>query len=543
MVVDPSDAGDELLLTGGTVYARLPAAAGVRGGVRVRGGEIVAVGAADELGAAGPRCRRVDLAGGCVLPGWIDAHTHLLAHARASGQLDLTGTLSAAETARRAAGARGDGWILGRGWERHQWRDPTPPHRRLLDAVTGPRPALFVAHDGHAGWANSAALARAGIDARTSDPVGGRIEREADAAPTGLLLENALDLVARVVERPARADERALLEAALHHLVALGVTGIHDLEDGRAFGLFLDLARDGALPLRVEFYFPGERLDELERLGVATGLGDDRLRVAGVKFFLDGTLGSRTAAMLAPYEGDPDHCGMLLLAPDEFAAQAGRAAAAGLAVAVHCIGDRAVRVALDVLERLPRARAPHRIEHAQCVDPADIGRFARAGVVASMQPAQLFLDMEPAEREWGERASRAYPFRSLLGSGALLAFGSDVPVEDPDPRRGLYAAVARCGLDGAPAGGWHGEEAVALGAALAAYSEGAARAGGSPPPRGRLEVGAPADLVVLARDPFARPPADLLSNPVVLTLVGGVPVHSMPDAACDLGKVVPARIR
>ncbi|MBI3273041.1 MAG: amidohydrolase [Planctomycetes bacterium] len=500
----------------------------VASALQIRAGRIAALGEDRDLGPPGPGCRRIALDGATVLPGWVDAHTHLLGYARSRRQVDLSGTRSAAEVARRMAGAPGSGWLVGRGWERHAWVDAAPPDRALLDSISEGRPALAIAHDGHQGWANSLALAQAGIDAGTPDPPGGKIVHAPSGEPTGLLLENALDLVARRVERPSAAEERALLREALGRLVRLGLTRVHDLEDGRAFAHLLALEQDGELPLPVDFFFPGERLEELERLGLAAGLGNERLRVAGVKFFLDGTLGARTAAMLAPYERDPGHQGMLLLAADEFRLRAGRAAAAGLPVAVHCIGDRAVRTALDVLEGLPRLRAPHRIEHAQCVHPDDLPRFARARIVPSMQPAQLFLDLEPAEREWGARARWTYPFRSLLATGAAPAFGSDCPVEDPDPRRGLFAAVARRQVDGTPREGWHPEEALSLREALFAYSIGAAAAAGGAegPSRGTMAVGARANLVVLERDPFLGPTSDLLTNPVLLTVIDGRVAHS-----------------
>jgi predicted amidohydrolase YtcJ len=308
------------------------------------------------------------------------------------------------------------------------------------------------------------------------------------------------------------------------HLATLGITAVHTFEGLEDLSIYRELEREGRLPLRLLVHLAAGELDDALALGLPSGFGSDRLRLGGVKFFLDGAIGSRTAHLLEPYLDGNENRGVETLPRDRFEAQVVRAQNGGIVPVVHAIGDAATRIALDVFEAHPPPFPlpfPRRIEHAQLVHPDDRPRFARAGVVASMQPSHLFVDIEILQRCLGDRCDRAFPLASLLRAGAVIAFGSDAPIEDPDPRRGLYAAVARARPDGHPEGGWHPDESIGIGDAVDAYTLGGAIAGGVDHRQGRIRPGADADLVVLEGDPFAARPEELLEMRVRRTLVAG----------------------
>ena len=346
--------------------------------------------------------------------------------------------------------------------------------------------------------------------------------RDGSGQPTGLLLERAVELVTRVLPRPpADRMDQALLDAqAEAH--RLGVTGIHDVEDDAARAAFGRLDAAGRLRLRVLFHTPVGSLPTLVRAGDRSGTGSEWLVQGGVKMFLDGSLGSRTAWMLQPYEGSRDR-GMPLTDADEAACAMRLAAEHGIACTVHAIGDAAVRRALDLMTPLPRAALPHRIEHFQCVHPADLDRAAQAGIVASMQPAHLLTDIPLVDRHWGARGAGAYPFRSLLQRGTAVVFGSDVPVASIDPRDGVFAALDRTLADGTPADGWRPQERVTFGDVLRAYTAAAAIAAGAQRRRGTLAAGMDADFVAWAVDPAVERGngAAFRAGRAELTVVGG----------------------
>jgi predicted amidohydrolase YtcJ len=450
-------------------------------------GRILAVGAAArQVGEA----EVVELAGR-ALPGLADAHIHLEGLARLELQLDLAGSRSLEDALtrvrRRAASLPAGAWLVGRGWYNDAWPDRRFPDRWHLDGVAGDRPVLLVRKDAHSAWLSSAALAAAGIDRDTPDPPGGVIDRDGAGEPTGIVRETAVHVVQRRVPAIAEADIDRAMTAALRKLARAGLTSVHSMDTPAAFASLARLHDREPLPLRVSYNLPAARLEHAERLGLRGGLGDDHLRLWGVKAFLDGSLGSRTAEML-------DGAGLAVLPQPELVDLARRCAAAGLNLCLHAIGDGAVRRALDALEPLAGAwpRWRPRIEHAQCVAAADVARFRRAGVVASMQPIHAVADRELADREWPGRTGDAYAWRTLQDAGAVLAFGSDAPVETADPLAGLDAATAW-----RRRAGWHPELALTPPRALRAYTWGAAYAVGMEDRLGRLRAGMLCDLTVV----------------------------------------------
>jgi len=462
-------------------------------------GQVRAVGVARELARRVPsRVPRYEYPGALVTPGFVDGHTHFAMWAVSRRRVRLAGARTRAEALQRiAAGTATQGWVLGHGWDANHWE--APPDRFALDRVQS-LPVFLTSLDVHAAWVNSAALAVARIGRDTPDPIGGRIVRDATGEPTGLLLERAVELLIPHLPEPAPADLADAVREAQREAHRLGITGIHDVETPSALAAFRTLEQAGELRLRVLFHPPVAELPVLLRHGVRSGQGTTWLRLGGVKLFLDGSLGSRTAWMLEPYEDGRD-AGMPVATEREARAAMQAAAAAGIACTVHAIGDAAVRRALDLIAGLPRVGLPHRIEHFQCVHPADLKRAAELGVVSSMQPAHLLVDIPLAERHWGRRSRGAYAFRSLLEQGTILAFGSDVPVASLDPREGVWAAMERVSGDGSPPRGWYPEERLGFEAVVRAYTQGNAIAAGVADRRGSLAPGMDADLVVWEVDP------------------------------------------
>ena len=487
-------------------------------------GIIRALGPAQVIESAVPRAvPRFDLPGALVTPGFVDGHTHFAMWALNRRRVQLAGARTRAEAVHRVGAARPvQGWILGQGWDANGWADP--PERQSLDAVTSV-PVYLDSLDVHAAWLNTAALRRCGIARETPDPFGGRIARDASGQPTGLLLERAVELALPHLPSPPAGEVVEAVQDAQAEAHRLGVTGIHNVEGDLAWDAFGALESADQLRLRVLFSPPVELLPRLLGAGTRSGKGSAWLTIGGVKLFLDGSLGSRTAWMLEPYEGVRER-GMPIT--DEAVAwEAMRLAAeGGIAVAAHAIGDAAVRRALDLMERLPPVAIPHRIEHLQCVHPDDLARAGRAGIVSSMQPAHLLTDIPLVDRHWGGRGRGAYAFRSLLAAGNAIVFGSDVPVASLDPRDGVFAALERKGFDGAPSAGWRPEERLGFEEVVHAYTVAAARAGGVAHRRGTLAPGQDADLVAWEVDPLAeRGDGEAFrGGRAILTVVGGIPV-------------------
>ena len=524
----------DLVLHQGNVYTMDRAAPRARA-VAIAGDRIVAVGEnAAILDLLAPDGRAIDLEGRTVLPGFTDAHLHLLSFGLSLGQIDLAGAATLedalARVAARAKTVPHGQWLVGRGWDHSLWGAGALPTRQDLDRVAPRHPVRLQHKCGHASWVNTRALELAGITKDTSDPPGGEIERSPAGDAAGVLKEGAMALVTRLLDEPPLDEAAEAIRAAVPHAHRAGLVGVHTMEGPLAFRALQRVRAAGELTLRVLITVPESKLAAAVEVGLRSGFGDEWLRIGGVKSFADGALGSRTAYLLAPYEGEREYCGISTATPKDLRETVDKASRAGLAAFVHAIGDRANRETLDAVEASRAAGAGlhlrHRIEHAQLLDPADVGRFAALGVVASMQPIHATQDIRIADAHWGARGAGAYAFRSLLDSGATLAFGSDCPVEDLSPLVGIHAAVTRRRADGSPGpDGWYPEQRLTVEEAVRAYTMGPAYAGGGETLTGCLAPGKLADLVVLSQDIFTVDPMAILETDVVATLVGGECVH------------------
>jgi predicted amidohydrolase YtcJ len=526
----PGTAADprSLLVLADRVYPSFDGGAtGGADALLVHAGRVVAAGSAKDVAGLHAGAAVLDLRGHTVTPGFADAHIHLIEWALSRRQPDLTGSATPEEAVALLSGLAGAGeWLVGHGWSGNRWG--RLPDRHLIDRVVGAVPVVLRSQDMHALWVSTKALELCAIGRDTPNPEGGVIVRDAAGEPTGVLLETAMALV---VNRMPRASDRAIADMVLdgqRALHALGVTAVHSFPSVHAqepldLRVLELLAAGGELRLRVLQQLPERLLEAAISLGLRSGAGGDWIRIGGVKLFLDGSLGSRTAWLHEPYAGSED-VGIALYEPDTFRAVVRRAAEAGLSSTVHAIGDAAVDLALEVFSdpALVRAALPHRIEHVQLCSPARFGAAGSAGIVQSMQPAHLMTDWRPADRLWGaERCRGAYAFRSLGSSGGVLAFGSDGPVADPDPRLGLYAATMRQDAEGEPCGGWFPEERLTTMEALWCYTGGAAAAAGQTGQQGALTPGAWADFVAWDRDPAQLTGRDLLRLECRATVVGG----------------------
>ncbi|RZA16070.1 MAG: amidohydrolase [Lysobacteraceae bacterium] len=500
-------------------------------------GKILGVGELDALLARYPKARRLDLGAATVVPGLIDAHAHVSGQGFAMMGADLVDTTDKQQVFDRlrakAAGLKPGEWLLGNGWDQNDWPEQVFPTAAELDALFPDRPVWLSRIDGHAGWANSAAMGAVARDlSGTWQPDGGMIQRDAAGKPTGIFIDNAMLLLEEARPAPDQATmERALvlgMQAAVEH----GLTGVHDA------GITLDelhryqrLADRGAMPLRIYAMADGnkEALEFLCRDGLYRH-PSGRLQMRAVKLYADGALGSRGAALLEDYSDDHGNRGLLLMSPGELATASAKAKRCGVQVATHAIGDRGNRLTLDTYEKALGADAAGdhrwRVEHAQILSLGDVPRFHQLHVIASMQPTHATSDMPWAQDRLGPaRIVGAYAWRTLRDSGARLALGSDFPVEQVDPRLGLYSAVARADADGRPAGGWLPQEKLTAFEALRGFTLDAAYAGFAEAELGSLQAGKRADFVVLAEDPLAVPDAALRSLTVLATYVDGKPVY------------------
>ena len=498
-------------------------------------GRILALGSAAELHARYPGARQVDVGAATVVPGLIDAHGHVASLGFEQMQARLAGASSLAEALQRLedfAAGQPDGWVLGRGWDQNLWPGQEFPTAADLDALFPDRPVWLRRVDGHAGWANSAAMALVERDLSGDwQPEGGRILRDARGRPTGVFVDAAMDLVTAAMPAGDAALTTRALELGMASAVAHGLTGVHDAGVSlQQLDAYRALADAGRMPMRVYAMADGDSaaLARLCTEGLYAHPGG-RLEMRAVKLFSDGALGSRGAALLEDYSDEHGNRGLLLLTPEQMADVVVRARDCGVQVASHAIGDRGNRVVLDAYEAAlgeDGEALRWRVEHAQILEPDDLPRLAGLGVIASMQPTHATSDMPWAEDRIGpERVLGAYAWRRLRDSGARLALGSDFPVESVDPRLGLYSAVTRTDAQGLPVGGWHPQEKLTAFEALRGFTLDAAWAGFAEDEVGSLAPGKHADFVVLAEDPLAIDPDGLDELTVLSTWVDGEPVY------------------
>jgi hypothetical protein len=503
----------------------------------IEGERILAVGGPELITEFDGRAEVRDLGGRIVLPGLTDAHLHLLQYALGLRKVgcetpSLASCLEA--VAARARETPAGEWILGHGWAQNDWPDLPPegggfPTADLLDVTAPGHPVYLTAKSLHAGWLNSAAMRLAGISSSTPDPPDGKIVHDAAGAPTGILLEGAMGLASQALPAATVQEAAAAIERAQPLLWKLGLTAVHDFDQRTCFMALQLLRQQGRLNLRVTKSVPVDLLPQAHALGLRTGFGDDMLRIGSVKVFMDGALGPRTAAMFQAYLSEPENRGILNVDGEELFEIGRRASEVGLSVAAHAIGDRANHEALNAFEQLrahegelglPALR--HRIEHVQILHPVDRPRLAALKIIASMQPIHAISDMSAADRYWGKRSRYAYAWKTQQNQGARLIFGSDAPVESPNPFLGLHAAVTRRRPDGSPAPeGWYPAERVTMRTALEAYTVGPAFAAGMEDRLGKLKPGQLADLIVVDKDPFTCPPDDLLALGASATMLAG----------------------
>ena len=504
-------------------------------------GRILAVGSNDEVRRPGGQYTDlIDLKGKTVLPGFIDAHIHVLETAYRTHNIDAETCSSedaVAELVReRAAQTLPGRWILGGHWDKNHWSGNHFPTKASLDRAAPHHPVALWSNDGHVLWVNSLALQRAGITAETPEPTTGAILRDGTGEPIGILEEQAAtDLVARVIEKRDPETNRLMIRRIQSELQRHGITTIHDIEGETSLRLFQEMRDEGSLGIRVNMILPRHALPGLRAMGIKNE-DNDLLRVGGIKIFADGTLGSQTAAMLESFEGSSNNLGILTVPEDEMMSTVSDATAMGLTIAIHAIGDRAARVALNSIERAqqilqekgtpfdPASGLRYRLEHVQLIAPEDLERMRRLGVVASIQPFHAVADRDIAERYWGKRHRRAYAYRTMREMGIPLALGSDAPVEIFDPIRILCAATLR--RDPAlQRPSWLPDQALSVQDALWGYTMGAAYAGAEEQRKGSLSKGKLGDAVVLRENILSNPQEKMAENGVQATILGGTIVY------------------
>jgi len=502
-------------------------------------GRVLATG--DEaLLEAHPDATRIDGQGRVVLPGLIDAHAHVTSLGFLETQVNVMGIDTLGDTVaavrKFAESNPGAPWILGRGWNQVLWESNAFPTAADLDAVIADRPVWLRRVDGHAGWANTAALKLAGIDRDTPDPVGGKIVRDENGAATGVFVDTAMDLVASHVPKPDKAATRAAVRAANDVMLSEGITGVHDAGiDVPTAEVYMAMADDGELGVRI-YAMTGGAGEVLDAIGEPIyGYGNDHLDISAVKLYSDGALGSRGAAMIEPYSDDAENRGLAFFTQEELDAMVAKANGMGFQVGIHAIGDLGNRMSLDAFEKVQGGKPSplrNRIEHAQIVALEDIARFAELGVVAAMQATHATSDKNMAEDRVGpQRILGGYAWRRMLDAGVVVANGSDFPVELSNPFHGLYAAVTRQDRNGEPEGGWYADQALTRAEALHSFTLAAAYAARQEDRLGSLEPGKWADFIVIDRDYFTCDASEIDDIVVLETWVGGEKVFDRAEDA------------
>jgi len=501
-------------------------------------GAIVGIGKSEGLQAEFPNATRVDLQGRTVLPGLIDSHGHLHGLAVSFTRANLVGANSKQEVMERLRAFEADlpegEWLLGQGWDQNDWSEQVYPDRKDLDAVFPDRPVWLRRIDGHAAWANSIAIAQADADFGGDwQKEGGYIHRDVEGEPTGIFIDGAMQYIEKVVPETSPELIDSALDIATGRLISLGLTGVHDPGVNRSvIDRYQKKIRQGSFPLRV--YAMADGMNETTEWLCDSGPLVDpsgRLVMRSVKLYADGALGSRGAALLADYSDEAGNRGLMFISEEQMAEALRKVFSCGLQTGVHAIGDAANRQVLDAYEQAladyPDNPGRHRVEHAQILSPEDIPRFAEMNVIAAMQPIHATSDMYWADERLGEERLRgAYAWQSLLESGAVLAFGSDFPVEEVNPMLGIYAAVTRQDLEGWPQGGWQAQERLSREAAIRAFTLDAAYAGFMEEQVGSLETGKQADFIVLEEDILQIPAEKIPEIQVMQTWVAGERVFS-----------------
>lgn len=510
--------------------------------IAIRGDRILAVGTRDEITRLkGPQTQVIDLAGHFVMPGFNDAHMHLASAGLEKLTLNLVGAKTLDEfrdrlRAKAESAAPGE-WIVGEGWDETLWPVKTTPTRWDLDEVSGDHPVFLVRVDGHIGVANTRALQLAEVTVATKDPEGGKIDRDEGGTPTGILRESAQGLIRSAIPQPTLDVRREAIETALADLASHGVTSAQDFSSWEDFQVYEELEKEGRLTARISEWLPfNDSLEEIKRKRDSHPQSDLMLHTGMLKGFMDGSLGSKTAAMLEPYSDDPGNTGIPQYDPAKLNAMTRERVLAGYQIGFHAIGDRGVQMALDAFAEAEKAAKDAkvkaadgssdyrlRVEHAQVTTPQQIARFKELKVIASMQPSHLLTDMNWAESRLGpKRAATSYAWAEFLKHGVVLAFGTDYPVEPVTPFRGLYSAVTRMSEDGKKT---YVGQRLTIEQAIAAYTTGAAFAEFAEKQKGKLEPGMLADLIVLDRDLTAAAPPKILEIKVLRTVVGGKTVY------------------
>ncbi|HZP24032.1 MAG TPA: amidohydrolase [Terriglobales bacterium] len=524
----------------GNVYTNLyaPAKAPHPRAIAVREGRIVAVGSNEEvLQMKRGQDEVIDLGGHFVMPGFNDAHVHLATGGLELLEVDLVGAKSLADMQQRIAEhaktVPGREWLIGRGWDHTLWPGQKLPTRQDIDSVTGNHPAVFVRIDGHIAVANTAALKAAGIFSKVPDPHGGQVDREANGEATGIVRETAKDLILSKVPKPSLAMRRHGIELALANAARSGITSLQDYSEWEDFLVYEEMEKQGKLTVRISEWLPfNEPMELLDNHRAHHPADDPMLHTAMLKGFMDGSLGSRTAALNAPYSDDPGNKGLPQYEQATLNKMAVERSTAAFQLGFHAIGDAAVQMALDAFAEVDRdARENHRehdfrfrIEHDQVIDANQFDQFSRLRVIASVQPCHLLTDMNWVVQRIGpQRAKLSYPWASFLKHGIPLAFGTDYPVEPINPFRGLYAAVTRKNEAGTKE--FFPEQKISMEQAIAAYTTGSAYAQYAEKDKGTLALGMLADFVVLDRDITKVAPADILKTQVLRTVVGGKTVY------------------
>jgi predicted amidohydrolase YtcJ len=502
-------------------------------------GQIHAVGTDDEILKSFPNSESFNAYGHALIPGLTDAHIHLENYALSLQKVDCE-THSQAEclqrVAERAITTLPGEWILGHGWNQNNWSDGYGCASQL--DVIAPHNPVYLTHKSlHSAWVNSLALHLAGIDRKTLDPIDGMIGHQPNGDPDGIVYESALNQVEDAIPEPSLPQLVKAFRSTQPILWRMGLTGVHDFDRSGCFSALQVLHQADELKLRVLKSIPLEALPHAIALGLRSGYGDDMLRLGSVKLFADGALGPHTAAMLQPYENDPANTGLLMLDSEAIVEYGQQAIRNGISMAVHAIGDRANHEVLNAYAQLrefersiqyqPQIPLRHRIEHVQILHPDDVGRLAALNIIASMQPIHATSDMRMADQFWAKRSTNAYAWRTQISNRSRLIFGSDAPVESPNPFWGIHAAVTRCRADGSPSpDGWYPEQRLTIKEAVSAYSTGPAYAAGLESKAGKLAPGYFADLIILNDDPYTCAPQNLLNIHPLATMFGGEWVFS-----------------